>query len=294
MPEPRDTNDSPTCGARVDYHGGTCGKSVGHDEPCTPVVEPDPRCVRGLPAGNCCERYDTCEPVVEPEPCRYTQPDGTRCTRPGEPKHGMCGPHYWARDDEGHAPVVEPSPVCGARVDYHGGTCGKPVGHDEPCTPVVEPEAVCEGCPDPGLPCAGCPVVEPERMPCGHSRAAIVSSGEGTSYCGECVEVCSPDDYETGPEPKECPRCHVPWFGVCKACGIDMRKPEPVTCDEAMIAAGFDRKVSATPADSTTNPVEPGCDGHCAPDECVCPGLAKLAVLAERARIVGDHQPRDR
>jgi hypothetical protein len=122
-------------------------------------------------------------PVVEPEPCRYTQHDGTRCSRPGEPKHGMCGPHYWARDDEGHAPVVEP-----------------------------------------------------ERMPCGHSRAAIVSSGEGTSYCGECVEACSPDDYETGPEPKGCPRCHVPWFGVCKACGIDMRKP--VTCDEAMIAAG--------------------------------------------------------
>lgn len=133
-----------------------------------------------------CDSPEACadlrnDPVVEPEPCRYTQPDGTRCSRPGEPKHGMCGPHYWARDDEGHAPPVEPEPVCGARVDYHGGTCGKPVGHDEPCTPFVDPE----------------------RMPCGHSRAAIVSSGEGTSYCGECVEACSPDDYETGPEDAE-------------------------------------------------------------------------------------------
>ena len=75
----------------------------------------------------------------------------------------------------------KPNPVCGARVDYHGGTCGKPVGHDEPCAPFVEPE----------------------RMPCGHTHAAIVSSGEGTSYCGECVEACSPDDYETGPEDAE-------------------------------------------------------------------------------------------
>lgn len=139
-------------------------------------------------------------PVVEPEPCRYTQPDGTRCTRPGGPRHGMCGPHYWARDDEGHAPVVEPSPVCGARVDYHGGTCGKPVGHDEPCTPVVEPGPIVDGCTHAG-PCTD--RCEPERMPCGHSHAAIVSSGEGTSYCGECAEACSPDDYETGPEDAE-------------------------------------------------------------------------------------------
>lgn len=221
---------NPVCGARVDYHGGTCGRPVGHDSNCAPVVEPEPACEGcpdpGLPCAGC--------PAVEPEPCRYPQPDGTRCTRPGEPKHGMCGPHYWARDDEGHAPHVEP-----------------------------------------------------ERMPCGHSRAAIVSSGEGTSYCGECVEACSPDDYETGPEPKECPRCHVPWFGVCRACGIDMRKPgqsHPVREEVADIPVES-RGYSRTGMDQP-NPVEPGCDGHCAPDECVCPGLAKLAVLAERARIV--------
>lgn len=75
------------------------------------------------------------------------------------------------------APVVEPNPACGARVDYHGGTCGRPVGHDEPCAPVVEPE----------------------RMPCGHTHAAIVSSGEGTNYCGECVAACSPRSMEGRP-----------------------------------------------------------------------------------------------
>jgi len=26
-----------------------------------------------------------------------------------------------------------------------------------------------------------------EIMPCGHIRADVVSSGEGTSYCGQCV-----------------------------------------------------------------------------------------------------------
>ena len=163
-----------TCGAGYSEYAMCDSPEACADLRNAPVVEPKAACEGcpdpGLPCAGC--------PAVEPEPCRYTQPDGTRCGRPGEPKHGMCGPHYWARDDERHAPVVEPSPVCGARVDYHGGTCGRPVGHDEPCAPFVERE----------------------RMPCGHTRAAIVSSGEGTSYCGECVEACSPDDYETGPE----------------------------------------------------------------------------------------------
>ena len=26
-----------------------------------------------------------------------------------------------------------------------------------------------------------------EKMPCGHTRADVVSSGEGTLYCGQCV-----------------------------------------------------------------------------------------------------------
>ncbi len=26
-----------------------------------------------------------------------------------------------------------------------------------------------------------------EKMPCGHTRADVVSSGEGTSFCGQCV-----------------------------------------------------------------------------------------------------------
>lgn len=216
------------------------------------------------------------------------------------------------------APVVEPSPVCGARVDYHGGTCGRPVGHDSNCAPVIEPEAACEGCPDPGLPCAGCPIVEPERMPCGHTHAAIVSSGEGTSYCGECVEACSPDDYETGPEPT-CAAAyqhgraderdgysgeHSPSAveagndgeRATHATGSDAVGLSPSSrcacgatitgtrCDASGMTAAVCQKVPLL--DSTTNPVEPGCDGHCAPDECVCPGLAKLAVLAERARIV--------
>ncbi len=79
-------------------------------------------------------------------------------------------------------------------------------------------------------------------------------------------EACSPDDYETGPEPKECPRCHVPWFGVCKACGIDMRK---------------------SVLESTTYRAAVACHGAAAPGShrgCVCHD--HHVTMDERARIV--------
>ena len=54
------TDYTPVC----DQHSGWHRR----DELRAPVVEPEPRCVRGLPAGNCCERYDTCE-LVDAEAC---------------------------------------------------------------------------------------------------------------------------------------------------------------------------------------------------------------------------------